>query len=1211
MSTSSRPTNLWEPKNEVQEVKRQPALTLVYLEGVLVACMGGSGCTSKYSLPDDETAAELQSSLGSAYGAGAVVVSEDPEAAGRLLVESVGSLAKRYVSPLSVFSSEDRSDRGKVLVEGGSGRLVVSVLNLGDGAVEAAKSHLRIDDVLPGGVAAYHVDAVAGFNDIHGPVGCTIESSSRVVCSFAGTLPTFEAIELEIDVSLSGKPPVAGAPGEVSVSGANAPAVTSPQPVRVSGEATAFGVDDYSAVAEEEGGAPATQAGWHPFQFTTTVQVNQGAMRAGTRLEEQPAEPRNLRFTLPAGLVSDANSVAQCDFIAFSTQHALVNECPAETAIGAASITFDSGNLGLQHLAVPVFNLRPITGEPARFGYMAGGIPVILDPTVKTAQGYRVMVSVNNATEVVAFLAATVTFWGNPGDPRHDASRGWNCVYGEPPGPCTRPSHLSETAFLDLPTSCAEQLSFPMEMEPWNVPLGSELINASFTSTALDGCNKVPFDPSVEAALTGKLAEAPSGLGFQLTLPDSGLLNPGGISETQPKRVEVLLPEGVTLNPSAGEGLATCSPEQYARETAESLPGEGCPEASKLGSVQASTPLLEEEAHGSLYVATPYDNPFKSLLALYVVARIPDRGVLIKQAGEVIPDPNTGQLKTVFDGLPQLPYGSFKLQFREGGRAPLATPPACGTYTTTVKFLPWSSEHLADPSGSDFLTRESSFSIDHGIDGRPCPTGSSPPLAPSVISGTQNNSAGNYSPFYLRIVRGDGEQELTRFSTVLPPGLTANLNGIPFCPDAAIQHARQATGQQETREPSCPAASQIGHTLVGAGVGSVLAWTPGRVYLAGPYHGSGLSIVSVTSATVGPFDLGTVVIRFALRINPNTGQAEIDGSGSDPIPHILPPGIVAHVRDIHVYIDRPNFMINPTSCERLAITNTIAGAGADTASGTDDQTVNINTPFQAADCANLKFEPKFSASTLSKDSFNNQGASLKVNLAANQGPNGTTGQGVEANISKVKVELPKALPSRLTTLQKACTAAQFNTNPAGCPAASNIGYATVHTPIVPVPLTGPAIFVSHGGEAFPSLILVLQGYGITIDLTGATFISKSGITSSTFKTVPDQPFSTFELTLPTGKFSALAAITNVCKPTKKAMVKKRVAIKRHGKTVKVTKKVTKTVAAPLLMPTEMVAQNGAVLKQSTKIAVTGCRASKPAKKKKHRKAKKKGKRKKK
>ncbi len=231
---------------------------------------------------------------------------------------------------------------------------------------------------------------------------------------------------------------------------------------------------------------------------------------------------------------------------------------------------------------------------------------------------------------------------------------------------------------------------------------------------------------------------------------------------------------------------------------------------------------------------------------------------------------------------------------------------------------------------------------------------------------------------------------------------------------------------------------------------------------------------------------------------------------------------------------------------------------------------------------------------------------MKVNLAANQGPNATTGQGVEANIAKVKVELPGALPSRLTTLQKACTNAQFLADPAGCPAASNIGYATVHTPILPVPLTGPAIFVSHGGEAFPSLILVLQGYGVKINLVGQTFISKAGITSSTFKAVPDQPFSTFELVLPTGKFSALAAITNVCKPVKTETVKKKVSVKRHGKSVKVTKKVSETVAAPLLMPTEMVAQNGAVLKQSTKISVTGCKAAKAAKA--HKKAKKRKKR---
>jgi hypothetical protein len=401
----------------------------------------------------------------------------------------------------------------------------------------------------------------------------------------------------------------------------------------------------------------------------------------------------------------------------------------------------------------------------------------------------------------------------------------------------------------------------------------------------------------------------------------------------------------------------------------------------------------------------------------------------------------------------------------------------------------------------------------------------------------------------IRITRNDGEQEITRFSSVLPPGLTAKLSGVPFCPDADIEAAKYVSGAQEESEPSCPAASEIGRSLVGAGVGPVLAYTPGRIYLAGPYNGAPFSIAAITSAKVGPFDLGTVVVREALEINPETGVVTVDAKASDPIPHIID-GIVVHVRDLRVYIDRPQFMINPTNCDPLSFAATVDGGGADPTNPADEVPVTINNSFQMANCQNLGFAPKFTVSTAGKTSKAN-GASLSVKLAYPNAP-----QGTQANIAYVKVELPKQLPSRLTTLQKACTAAQFAANPAGCPPASIVGYARAITPILPVPLEGPAYFVSHGGEAFPSLIVVLQGYGVTIDLVGTTFINKAGITSSTFKTVPDEPVTSFELTLPQGRY-ALAANVNLC-------------------------------TTKLAMPTEFIAQNGKTIHQSTPITATGC-----------------------
>ncbi|MFZ1925099.1 MAG: hypothetical protein WAU42_03045, partial [Solirubrobacteraceae bacterium] len=602
------------------------------------------------------------------------------------------------------------------------------------------------------------------------------------------------------------------------------------------------------------------------------------------------------------------------------------------------------------------------------------------------------------------------------------------------------------------------------------------------------------------------------------------------------KGATVTLPEGMTANPGLAEGLGSCTPEQYARETSASLPGAGCPDESKIGTVTIETPLLATPINGAVYIATPYDNPFGepehpggSLLALYVVAKEPERGILVRSAGKITPDPSTGRLVTTFEkqpavdgapvqeGLPQQPFSKFTLRFSGTGTAPLITPPTCGNYNVAGLLTPWSAPL------SPVSIASQPFEISEGVAGRACPTGGVPPFKPQVISGTNNNAGSSNSPFYLRLLREDGEQELVRFSTTLPPGLTGNLSGVAKCSDSAIEAARGKMGAAEQANPSCPAASEIGHTLVGAGVGKTLAENPGKIYLAGPYHGAPLSIVSITSAKVGPFDLGTVVIRFALDINPTTAQVEISGAQSDPIPHILH-GIVVHVRDIRVYIDRPNFMINPTNCEQKTITDTITGSGSSYANAANQQTVNVSTPFQAADCSSLTFKPAFKVSTSGKTS-KALGASLTAKLTV------PAALGTQSNIKEVKVDLPKQLPSRLTTLQKACTAAQFNTNPAGCPAASNIGSAKAITPILPVPLEGPVYFVSHGGEAFPSLEIVLQGYGVTIDLVASTFISKAGITSSTFHTVPDQPVTSFEITLPEGKFSALAANGNLCSVT--------------------------------------------------------------------------------
>ncbi len=949
----------------------------------------------------------------------------------------------------------------------------------------------------------------------------------------------------------------------------------------------------------------------HPFEIVPgSFHFTQSTERAGAHSdwvtsfdfahEESGAtynDARSIVVDLPAGFDASDTAVPTCSQAQLLATNPVSKEhgsgelpdCPIASQIGQLSIEVfigeDPGGIPqLDHLTVPIYNMEVSSfGVTAQLGYKTALFTGLLSIQVRP-QDTGLTSTTTNIPPIGEVHNIAVTIWGLPAAHEHDALRGAICgLGGEVPPVCRnelggpQEANIPVKPLLSNPTSCGT-FTASMEAESWEEPgtPGDMPTKATDNEVGpITECARVQFEPSIEVTPSTRSAESPSGLGVTLGVPqtwDSQFT----IATANLRDTSVTLPEGMTANPSLAAGLGACTVAQYESETSSSLPGEGCPAEAKIGSIEIETPLLDERIGGAVYIATPYHNLFNepghpegSLLALYVVAKDPERGILIKVAGKIEPNPVTGQLTTTFQDTPQQPFSRFTLKFRPGASAPLASPPTCGTFASQAALTPWSA-----PEEPRLLS--SAFEITQGVHEGPCPSGGVPPFKPQVISGTQNNAGSSYSPFYLRIVREDGEQAITRFSTTLPPGLTGNLTGIPFCPDASIEAAKSVTGAEEEEHPSCPQASEIGHTIVGAGVGPVLAQNPGKVYLAGPYHGAPLSIVSITSAKVGPFDLGTVVIRFALNINRTTAQVEVSANGSDAIPHIIR-GIVVHVRDIRVYMDRSKFIINPTNCAPLSIQDTIDGAGADPANPADQVPVGVNTQFEAADCSSLTFKPVFKVSTPGKTSKAN-GAGLSVKLSV-PSPLGT-----QANIARVKVELPKALPSRLTTLRKACLAATFEADPADCPADSIVGHATATTPIVPEPLTGPAYFVSHGGEAFPSLIIVLQGYGFTIDLVGSTFINeKTGITSSTFKTVPDVPVGTFELTLPQGPFSALAANRDLC--TGKA----------------------------LTMPTEFLAQNGAAIHQSTKIAVTGCakhkaKAKKKASRRKHARTRAKGRR---
>ena len=613
-------------------------------------------------------------------------------------------------------------------------------------------------------------------------------------------------------------------------------------------------------------------------------------------------------------------------------------------------------------------------------------------------------------------------------------------------------------------------------------------------------CNHVPFNPTVSDSLTSKLASNPSGLDLHIEMPNDGLTNPkeDAISEAQFKRAEVIFPRGVTINPSQAEGLATCSQADYGRERYDSAPGEGCPEASKIGSISLSTPLLKEQASGALYVATPYENPTGSMIALYVIAKIPKRGILVKQPIEVHPDPVSGQIVGVSDDVPQLPFSSFDLHFREGGRSPLITPPGCGTFATTARFTPWSAADPENPAPSEVIERQATFTIDHGVSGGPCPSGPAP-FHPGFEAGTLNNQAATYSPFLMHLSRSDGEQDMGRFSFVLPPGVLARLAGIPYCSEDQIAQAssRQGPhgGQEEKQSPSCPAASQIGRSVAGAGVGNQLTYVPGSLYLAGPYNGDPLSVVAITPAVAGPFDAGTVVVREALRLNPATARAEVDGAASDPIPHILK-GIPLNLRDLRVYADRPSFTLNATSCDPFEASSTIWGDGT-ALQPAGETPVTLTSRYQAAGCRALGFKPRL-ALKLKGGTRRGKFPALRATYTPRKG---------DANLRRLALTFPKSEFIEQGHFRTICTRVQFAAG-AGfgsrCPKGSVYGHVKAWSPLLDQPLQGP-VFLRSSNHNLPDAVFALHGL---VDIEVSVRIdSVHGRLRAIVQNSPDAPVS--------------------------------------------------------------------------------------------------------
>ena len=1086
------------------------------------------------------------------------------------------------------------------LPPGQTALIVASVEDLGDTGVSGGTSHVTITDVLPdgldvtggkAGIRARRFDKVVGAAEEEANWSCSISGLREVSCATSLSVPPYEGLELLIPVqvaepagtvaSLINELRVEGG-GSEEAGGATVPSVSLRRPVQVSGEPVRFGLeqDGYSLTPEEDGGALDTQAGSHPFQLTTSLDFNQTVETLPVGEGEpavkglQPAAPalaKNLSFNLPPGLLGNVTAVEQCpeaDFLSLGENN--INFCPAGSAIGVATVAINvTRPYGYANFAVPLFNLAPRPGEPARFGFEINKVSVALDTTVRTGGDYGVTVSVSNASETGQILASQVIFWGAPGDPRHDASRGWTCLlagnYDNHEQPCTPPNPRPTVPLITLPTSCTGPLNTSMEGQAWNgEPVSGQ---AAFQNTIgqplteLEHCDMLPFEPAIgaqpiqEAQTEGShppaptsSASTPTGLAVSVKLPQQSTLQEGGLAQADVRSTSVTLPAGMQLNPSAANGLQACSEAQigYQGPGGEDPLSPGapeplhfsnqpveCPQASKLGIVHLKTPLLAEELKGAIYLAEPAPqqeaghNPFNSLLALYLVAENETLGIRAKLAGEAKLDPQTGQITTSFQNTPQVPFEELNLQLFGGPTASLTTPPACGAYSAQASFTPWSG------TSSVSVASEPAFQITSGPEGAPCPNPQ--PFTPSLLAGATSLQAGAYTNFALHLTRPDGNQTPTSLSVHLPAGDAAILKNVTPCPEP---QASQGT---------CGPESEIGQASATAGTGpDPYTVTGGRVYITGPYQGAPFGLSILTPAVAGPFNLGNVLVRAKIEVDPHTAQVTI----TSPLPTIVqgvgrePSGVPLDLRDVYVTVDRPDFEYNPTSCNPTSITATLTGNQGSTA--------QTSSPFQVSGCNTLPFKPTVTATTKGQTS-KADGASLGLKFKS---------AGGEAHVAKTILTIPATLPARLTTIQKACVASVFEANPAACPEGSDIGTATVHTPVLKSPVTGPIYLVSHGNAAWPDAELVLQGEGVTVILDGQTAIKK-GVTTSSFQSVPDAPFETVEATLPEGRHSALT--TNL-------------PLKDHYSLC----------GQDLTIPAALGGQNGAAVNDDVKVTVQGC-----------------------
>jgi hypothetical protein len=835
-----------------------------------------------------------------------------------------------------------------------------------------------------------------------------------------------------------------------------------------------------------------TQAGGHP-----DVDITQSFDNRVVNEAEQPESSNapcgcqdvfEIKNEFPTGFIGNTTAVPRCTLLEFAQRN-----CPADSQVGIAGAIIFNGQQ-------PIFNLEPHPGEPGLLGFFAPLInaPVFIELAGRTDSDYGLNGRTTAIYHPLPLSKVELHLWGVPGDPSHDIHRFKppqdRTCFQSYPEPCEgvppTPFNGSVQPFLENPTSCGSALNMGLELVYYEFTV----LRAQTAWPTTTGCDQLSFNPSLTAKPTTTEADTATGLDVDLVVPQSQSATTPSPSEIRASKVT--LPPGFSINPNAADGKGACTDQQAAFGT---LNEATCPEHSKVGTATIDSSALPGPINGAIYLGQPKPgDPYR------IIVTADGFSTHVKLAGDVHADAATGQLVTTFSDLPQSPLQEFILHFFGSERGLLATPDKCGKYPVESEFTPWDA---VLPSQTSIAY----FTVDSGPNGGPCP-GTTRPFAPAVSAGSPDNTAGVHSPFAFRIDRADGDQNLSGIHVMTPPGFSAKLAGVDYCPESAIARLEEPaySGRVEQSSPACPASSQIGTATVGVGAGTHPFYVPGKVYLAGPYKGAQLSLVTSIPAISGPYDLGNVAVRAAIHVDPLTAQVTTD---SDTLPSIVG-GVPVRLRSVLINLDRPDFTLNPTRCDPFLVNSRLIGDEGGLA--------DSNIHFQVANCAVLPYAPKLK---LRLGGGTNRRGHPDIHATFETKPG-------EANTSRVSVTLPEGELLDNSHLGAVCPRVDFAAG--RCPANSRIGSARVETPLLGQPLSG-AVYLRSSSHRLPDMVLDLKGQ---IDLEAVARISSvnKGL-RATFETVPDVPIGTFTLDLEGGKKGLIQNSESLCGVQKNATVR--------------------------------------------------------------------------